>query len=76
MATESPKPLSIACLDCRERIAYRRGVCMACKHRQDAAIKRGETTDEQLVKEGKRAAAKKGRMGMVESWSKSRAWSE
>jgi hypothetical protein len=50
--------LSISCLNCKKRIAEQCGVCGACDTAQRRLMKKGETTEEKLIKAGKRAPRK------------------
>lgn len=45
---------SIACRECGQKIAVRRGNCTACCQRLDEAIHAGVLTDEELVAQGRR----------------------
>ena len=49
---------SIACLKCRERVAYRRGNCMLCHGRNVKAVRQGKTTWAELVTRGLALPAK------------------
>jgi hypothetical protein len=44
---------SIACLTCRERVAYRRGCCKRCYQRHGAQVRAGQTTWAALEAEGR-----------------------
>jgi hypothetical protein len=49
---------SIACLTCRERVAYRRGCCKRCYQRHGAQVRAGLTTWAALVAAGRALAAR------------------
>lgn len=63
---------SLACLVCTVGVVNIRGVCMACYQKQRQAIANRETTDERLVKEGKRLPKKK--PGSAKAWTEPEAW--
>jgi hypothetical protein len=49
---------SVACLTCKERIAYRRGNCNRCYVRYQQAIRDGKTTWAELEEKGLALRAK------------------
>ncbi len=47
-----PMTASLGCLVCHQRAARLRGNCLRCWNRHNAAVRRGETTWEQLEQQG------------------------